>query len=80
MIYNLYVIRDVKSCYGVPLAMESDAFAARYFEHEIQVSGTVMSTHYRDFALYCIGTYDADKATIITDTPRLVIEGCDCSV
>lgn len=80
MIYGLYVIRDVKSTYGALMIYESDAVAARQFESDVQRSNGVLHTHYKDFNLYCLGSYNTDNATILTDTPRLVIEGVDCYV
>lgn len=77
MIYNMYVVQDVKTGYLMPTVDQNDAAAVRNFAHAIKQSASIMHTFAADFRLYHIGTYDSDLG-IITSIPHVCIaDGAD---
>lgn len=75
---GVYTIRDKKVGYLNPTFEQNDEVAARNFVHAVKTSGTILTSHREDFALYCIGMFDTVSARfVLNDTPELVINGGD---
>lgn len=79
MIFGVYSIRDVKSGFMQPTVEMNDAIAHRNFSHAVQNVDSVLFSHFKDFALYKIGTFDSETGAV-TALPlvELVCEASDC--
>ncbi|QXN75136.1 nonstructural protein [Microvirus mar30] len=77
MKYNLYAIRDFKTTFMSPIIEQSNASAIRNFNHAYLNKDSVMHTHPEDFALYLIGTYNAETGEIIPCTVELIVSASD---
>lgn len=78
MIYGVYCVRDVKSTFMTPTIDQNDSTAVRNFAHAIKTSGTVISSHAKDFELYKVGTYDNETGFIEKlEVRELIAEGGD---
>lgn len=74
--YGLYSIRDVKSTYMQVLTDHNDATAIRGFKQAVMVPDSIMALHPTDFALYRVGSFDAETGEIVSCTPELL---CDAA-
>lgn len=74
--YGLYSIRDIKSTYMQVLTDHNDATAIRGFKQAVMVPDSIMALHPTDFALYRVGSFDADTGEIQSQTPELL---CDAA-
>lgn len=73
MTLNIYAIRDAKSGYMSPTFELNDAVAMRNFEHACLNSDSLLFSHFEDFDLYRIGTYDTDSGCISDVVPQQFI-------
>lgn len=79
MIFGVYSIRDVKSGFMTPTVEVNDAIALRNFAHAVQNTDSVLFTHFKDFALYKLGTFDSETGAIGSfELVQLVGEASDC--
>lgn len=79
MTFGVYSIRDIKSGFLTPTVEMNDAIALRNFAHAVQNSDSILFTHFKDFALYKIGTFDSDTGLLAPlDLVQLVGEASDC--
>lgn len=76
MIYGLYSIRDVKSTFMQVLTDHNDSTAMRGFKQACTVPDSIMAMHPTDFALYRVGSFNADTGEITSQTPELL---CDAA-
>lgn len=79
MIFGIYSIRDVKSGFMQPTVEMNDAIAHRNFAHAVQNSDSVLFSHFKDFSLYRIGSFDSDCGSVSSlDLPELICDASDC--
>lgn len=79
MIFGIYSIRDVKSGFMQPTVEMNDAIAHRNFAHAVQNSDSVLFSHFKDFALYRIGSFDSEHGAVVPyELPTLISEASDC--
>lgn len=66
MIYNLYVVRDIKSGYTAPMLDLNDESAIRNFKDSCLNVKLNPSMFYNpsDYSLYCVGSYDTETGII----------------
>lgn len=74
--YGLYSIRDIKSTYMQVLTDVNDATAMRGFRQACMVPDSIMALHPTDFALYRVGSFDADTGEVVAMSPQLL---CDAA-
>lgn len=75
---GVYTIKDKKVGYLNPTFEQNDEVAARNFVHAVQTSGTILTSHREDFALYRLGMFDTQVGRFtLGDVPELVIDGGD---
>lgn len=60
MKFGIYCVRDVKAGFQTPTCQVNDPVAIRGFASAVMQSDSVLFTHAQDFALYKVGTFDAD--------------------
>lgn len=64
MILKLYSVRDKLVGFTGPIAMKDDKVAIRWFEAFCEQKKQKEFTEAKYYDLYCIGTFDTDKAEI----------------
>lgn len=64
MIYGVYSIRDVKTGFMTPTIEVNDEAAVRNFSHAVVNSDSILFSFATDFALYRIGSFDSDSASL----------------
>lgn len=78
MIKMIYSVKDVKSGFGPLMAFDNDPVATRAFAASVNDPSSLMCFMAKDFALYCLGSYDDDIGNLnSTDTPALICEAID---
>lgn len=78
MIVNVYSIRDVKTGFLTPTFEVNDAVAMRNFSHAVHNSDSILFSHFKDFDLYKVGTFDSDSGRLMPiELPILVMAGAD---
>lgn len=78
MKFNVYAMRDTHTGYMTPTFEINDAVAIRNFEHAVQSSGSVLSSHAIDFDLYRIGLYDTETGRLLPlEMPIHLMNGKD---
>lgn len=78
MIFSVYAIRDVKTGFLTPTFEVNDQVAVRNFSHAVMSGNTILDTFSKDYALYRIGRYDADRGLLLPEElPRLLLEASD---
>lgn len=76
MKYGLYSVRDQKVGFMPPLTDQSEQSAIRGFAFAINNPENIMNFSPKDFDLYRVGEFDADKGVLIPlDIPELVYSG-----
>ena len=76
MKYGLYSVRDQKVGFMPPLTDQSEQSAIRGFAFAINNPENIMNFSPKDFDLYKVGEFDADKGVLIPlDIPELVYSG-----
>ena len=75
-IQNIYSIRDsAAEAFLPPFFMANDVMAIRAFASLVNEKGHLFNANPQDFALYCIGSFDASHGTITADEPPRVVRG-----
>lgn len=70
MINRMYAVYDVKAlAYAPPFIAGTDGIAVRMLSELVQDTNTTVGRHPGDFKLYCIGTYDDQRAALIGIIP-----------
>lgn len=81
MIYNVYCVQDKKSVWMTPTIDMTDESAMRNFSYAISKTEGLMAYAPSDFALYCLGQFDASSGKLRPlDVPELVIDGSSIEV
>lgn len=75
MIINVYAMKDARLGWLQPTFEPNDEVAFRNFEHAVQTSGTIMTSHKTDFSLYKIGTFDTESGLINSCIPEFIVGG-----
>lgn len=74
MKYPMYSIRDVKVGFMPPTCDQSDQSAIRNFAYAINGDG-IMNYSPKDFDLFKVGEFDAEKGTITACLPENICDG-----
>lgn len=77
---NVYAIKDNRMGFLSPTFEDNDEVAYRNFAHAVQTSGSILTSHKQDFALYKIGYYETDRGLLTPVNPELIIDGGDILV
>lgn len=80
MIYQLYAIRDTKTGFMTPVCEVNEDAAIRNFYHSVAASEGILRTFSKDFDLYKIGLYDADRGVISPVVPILNVASASDAV
>lgn len=74
-----YSIYDHKAlAHGTPFFTQTDGLAVRMFADLVNDPRSTVSKHPKDFALYCIGTFNDDNANLTSeDIPILVMNATE---
>lgn len=79
MTFGVYAVRDVKVGFQSITIQPNDPVAVRGFESTVMQSDSILKTHAKDFALYRLGSFDADTGRLVPeDLPQLLIEAASC--
>lgn len=71
---TIYAIHDDLNGFGSPFIDTNDASARRNFAFAVNNNGDTMSYSPKDYALYKIGTFDHDSASIESlPSPVLIV-------
>lgn len=72
---NVYAIYDVKaSMHQAPFFMPTDGAATRALSDVVNEGKSQIAKHPRDFALYCIGTFDDVAGELKPAPKRFIVE------
>lgn len=73
---NAYCVYDNKALvYGTPFFAPTDGSAVRSFQELANDNRTTVGNHPGDFSLWCVGSFDDQKATLLGELPpRHVID------
>ena len=74
MKYPMYSIRDCKVGFMPPTCDQSDQSAIRNFAYAINGEG-IMNYSPKDFDLFKVGEFDAEKGTIKSCIPESICDG-----
>lgn len=72
MIYGVYSIKDLKSGYLPPTYDINDLCAKRNFEHACSNPDSLFYTHFGDYQLFKVGTFDTELGTFTTENTFLM--------
>lgn len=73
---EIFCLRDSKTRFLCPFFAVSAAAAIRNVEHDVQTSGSLISSHTSDFDLYHIGGFDDESGIIQAfSTPEFLVSG-----
>lgn len=76
MRYPVYSYRDLKVAFGQPIVEMNDQTAIRGFAYAINQNEGLMNFSPKDYDLYRIGEFDAEKGILIPEkVPVLVMSG-----
>lgn len=76
MKYPVYSYRDLKVAFGQPIVEMNDQTAIRGFAYAINQNQGLMNFSPKDYDLYRIGEFDAEKGILIPEkVPVLVMSG-----
>lgn len=76
MKYPIYSYRDLKVAFGQPIVEMNDQTAIRGFAYAINQNQGLMNFSPKDYDLYRIGEFDAEKGILIPEkVPVLVMSG-----
>lgn len=76
MKYPVYSYRDLKVAFGQPIVEMNDQTAIRGFAYAINQNEGLMNFSPKDYDLYRIGEFDAEKGILIPEkVPVLVMSG-----
>ena len=79
MKYGIYAIRDAAAgVFTAPTIDISDHSAMRNFQQACANADSVMNFAPNDFALYKIGSFDAELGFIEPDSPTVIMNGINC--
>lgn len=76
MIYELYSIKDELSDYAAPLPFMDCENAKRYFRTQLE-ENVFMKNNKKDFSLWYMGLFNAEKGTITENVCELIERGVD---
>lgn len=79
MILSVYAMRDVHTGFLTPTFELNDQVALRNFVHAVTNAGvdSVLSSHFGDFSLYRLGTFDTDSGHFESILPEFLLSGVD---
>lgn len=73
---GIYCIWDRRTSWMTPTFDMNDASATRNFEAALFHEDSLFNTHYQDFALYRLGSFDSDTGLIAAfEEPSFLIDG-----
>lgn len=76
MIYGVYSILDRLTGYMQLTVEFSDQSAARNFEHASMNDSSLFHSHFEDYSLCKVGTFDSESGVIHSfDHPQVVVTG-----
>lgn len=78
MIYNLYSIKDAKSCYMPCTPDRNDACAVRNFEHAVRQPDSLLASHPNDYSLFRVGQFDDETGVVVPEAPVLLCDASAC--
>lgn len=79
MKFGVYAVRDIKNGFQSITVQSNDPTAVRGFQSAVMQSDSVLFTHAEDFALYRLGSFDADSGRIdVLDMPLELIQAKTC--
>lgn len=73
----MYSIRDVKTSFLSPTVDQNDVSATRNFVHALMSSGSIMTTHPRDFDLVKVAVFDTDTGIVSPVDHEVIYEGAN---
>lgn len=79
MILSVYAMRDALSGFLTPTFEVNDQVAERNFVHAVTNAGldSILSSHFDQFSLYRLGTFDSDSGALTSELPVFIRSGSD---
>lgn len=73
---HIFALRDSKVRFLCPFFAPNEEAAVRNVEHDVQTSGSLISSHTSDFDLFKLGEFDDESGVISAlETPQFVVSG-----